>query len=817
MKCLEASSNNNFDDHSEMNTSMDEGSHCSESLMLSSPPTSARGRFSASRPAGGGFGSAASRLFDDDEEECFQKQPSILKPLDLNMEMSVASNYASSGPGGSGGSAPGGSRTPFRNRSSRHHLENTVRKRHAEQQLIARDLSFDDVDGGDDDKVRQDSPVDMMQSPRISPSCYRSPTAYRAAPAHVNKSPCYRTLDGRTVQSKNPFSPMYTDESGAASVATTTAPLSESLNFPVSLESGSFGNTGQGPPLLRHRLQKRDTNLNPSAFPSFAASAAAQYETFTRDGYPERKGRYSFTGSPIREMEFDHPSSPPQQQARDDSMYPIPHKVRRLSKQDDAAAAQSSSQSDAPFYVSLNQEKKPPSRLDIKEATYGVRNKNHANYSWNDEVSPTDVASFPMLMGESSPPSTPVPPTPSKPRNSNYRRRPKTRYTPVRKPAVPQTPMPERRARNNFCSQSTDEDDSDLEMTTGGGNHSRSQSRFHSDFDVIGELGNGSFGNVFKVMSRLDGCMYAIKVAHRPAKGHSDKDRMLKEVSANGLRFFSALGLSSNQSLTPFSSLGLQVYALAALSDQADTATFHIVRYHQAWMEDQRLYIQTELCTTTLSAEIEQHSPAIISVERRYKFLREICLALEFIHRKGMIHLDIKPENVFIKNDQFKLGDFGLVSKVSSHDVEEGDSRYMSRELLSGDHTDLTKSDIFSLGISLYEICLGGVRALPKNGQEWQLLREANFLPLASTPGEMQRIIQLMMNPNFGARPSAHELLKRPQLLSEEQKALLAERNKVVQANLALAEQANRLEKLTHPPIPARKKLLVRANTWNGS
>lgn len=235
-------------------------------------------------------------------------------------------------------------------------------------------------------------------------------------------------------------------------------------------------------------------------------------------------------------------------------------------------------------------------------------------------------------------------------------------------------------------------------------------------------------------------------------------------------------------------------------------------------MEEQRLYIQTELCTSTLSAEIEHHSPVLLSVERRYKFLREICLALEFIHKNGMVHLDIKPENIFIKNDQFKLGDFGLVSTVSSHDVEEGDSRYMSMELLSGDHNDLTKSDIFSLGISLYEICLGGVRPLPTNGPEWQALRAANFATLANTPGEMERIIKVMMNPDAAARPSAHELLKRPQLLSAEQKALLAERNKVVQANLALAEQADRLKKLTPPPppIPSRR-VLVRANTWNGS
>ena len=50
------------------------------------------------------------------------------------------------------------------------------------------------------------------------------------------------------------------------------------------------------------------------------------------------------------------------------------------------------------------------------------------------------------------------------------------------------------------------------------------------DFDIIGQLGNGSFGTVYKCLSRLDGCMYAVKAAKRKAKGVADRDRMLKEV-----------------------------------------------------------------------------------------------------------------------------------------------------------------------------------------------------------------------------------------------------------------------------------------------
>lgn len=201
----------------------------------------------------------------------------------------------------------------------------------------------------------------------------------------------------------------------------------------------------------------------------------------------------------------------------------------------------------------------------------------------------------------------------------------------------------------------------------------------------------------------------------------------------------------------------------------------------------------------------------MLSEQRRYKLLREMLLALDFIHGHGMVHLDIKPENIFIKNDQFKLGDFGLVSKISNHDVEEGDSRYMSKELLSGDHDDLTKSDIFSLGVAMYEICLG--RPLPTHGEEWQSIRSGVFSQLTDTPYDMEYIIREMMDPDPNSRPKASELLKRRQLLSEEQKLLMREKSKVMEAKLELAQQAQIMKEM---PLPSRKPL-QRANTWNGA
>lgn len=306
---------------------------------------------------------------------------------------------------------------------------------------------------------------------------------------------------------------------------------------------------------------------------------------------------------------------------------------------------------------------------------------------------------------------------------------------------------------------------------------SSSFSRFAADFEVVGTLGNGSFGCVYKVRNRMDLRLYAIKAAKREARGKNDRDRMLQEV-----------------------------YALAALSDQTCAGAMHIVRYHQAWMEGYRLYIQTELCQSTLLDEMKDVD-SVLNEKRRYKLLREILLALDCVHQSGMIHLDIKPENIFIKNDQYKLGDFGLVSKIENrNDVEEGDSRYMSLELLSGDLEDLTKSDIFSLGATLYEICLG--RGLPANGQEWQDIRQGIYSPFRNTPFELQMIVLEMMSSEKEDRPTASDLLKRRQLLSEEQRQLIVERNKAEAANMALNAQLKQLLKASP------KKGLARSNTF---
>lgn len=449
-----------------------------------------------------------------------------------------------------------------------------------------------------------------------------------------------------------------------------------------------------------------------------------------------------------------------------------------------------------------------------KRLDFGLDPKNHLSVEFMSpkreiikHKSPTDIFGFPS---SSSSYSKQTPGTPTRDCSNMTTRQPPlspTRTTNNKNAFPPETPMIHRHAKS---SPRTPHTNPVLTTTTNNNNvvsrnvftfpsHTPNdnpsperKSRFATDFEIISRIGDGSFGTVYKCRSKLDGCKYAIKETKRAARGPTDRDRMLKEV-----------------------------YALAAICDQADTATFHIVRYHQAWMDDdQKLYIQTELCTSTLSHEIMQNK--LINLDRRFKLLREILLALEFIHRNKMVHLDIKPDNIFIKDGKFKLGDFGLASKHQTKntrgndhtnyyygEIEEGDSRYMSMDLLREDHHDLTKSDVFSLGATMYEICIN--RSLPSDGQEWQDIRKGRLAPMNNTPMELQSIIVSMMHPHIDERPSASELLTKKQLLSEEQKLLQLERTKVLEAKVALAAQQAKLKKLSPP-----KKALIRANTWNG-
>lgn len=88
----------------------------------------------------------------------------------------------------------------------------------------------------------------------------------------------------------------------------------------------------------------------------------------------------------------------------------------------------------------------------------------------------------------------------------------------------------------------------------------------------------------------------------------------------------------------------------------------------------------------------------------------QICMGIEAAHKHHLIHRDIKPQNIMISKDgKVKVTDFGIARATSAHTVSSnvmGSVHYTSPEQARGGRND-NKSDIYSVGITLYEMCTG--------------------------------------------------------------------------------------------------------------
>lgn len=111
---------------------------------------------------------------------------------------------------------------------------------------------------------------------------------------------------------------------------------------------------------------------------------------------------------------------------------------------------------------------------------------------------------------------------------------------------------------------------------------------------------------------------------------------------------------------------------------------------------------------------LEKHCnpPELLSPIQIAEILYNICYALEYIHNKGYVHLDIKPANIMLsRNGEVKLMDFG-VSRLLKESVEKDSSATGSLYYMSPEQTDPKnsldrKSDIFSLGVVAYQLLTG--------------------------------------------------------------------------------------------------------------
>ena len=157
----------------------------------------------------------------------------------------------------------------------------------------------------------------------------------------------------------------------------------------------------------------------------------------------------------------------------------------------------------------------------------------------------------------------------------------------------------------------------------------------------------------------------------------------------------------------------------------------NVVRIHDAGEEDGAVHIVMELATGTPLR-------AWITKERTWKgvvrVLRDAAAGLAAAHRAGVVHRDVKPDNIVVSDDRARIVDFGVAVTDAAEDAA-GTPRYMAPEVLGGEPATAA-SDQFSFGVTLFEALYG---ERPHEGTTREELRTAALAASSARPGRTPR------------------------------------------------------------------------------
>lgn len=210
---------------------------------------------------------------------------------------------------------------------------------------------------------------------------------------------------------------------------------------------------------------------------------------------------------------------------------------------------------------------------------------------------------------------------------------------------------------------------------------------FISGYRILNKLGSGVFGDVYRAEKLSIGKAYAIKFLRL-------QDERLREPVLRELEALDTLAQLDHP-------------RLVSIEDRGEVHGIPFVVMGFAGDET----LKTQLRGTPLSEE------------RICDWFAQLFDGVAALHARGVVHFDLKPANVFLRGDQVRVGDYGLSRMMSASratlSMGRGTPHYMAPEMLKrrGD----ARSDVYSLGVMLYEALVGEV---PFTGDsEWEILK----------------------------------------------------------------------------------------------
>ena len=213
-------------------------------------------------------------------------------------------------------------------------------------------------------------------------------------------------------------------------------------------------------------------------------------------------------------------------------------------------------------------------------------------------------------------------------------------------------------------------------------NH-HSQSLVTNRYNLIKELGSGSMGKVYHVTDRLSGQDVALKrvLLHNAPDAStlsddSSREQNLRLTLANEFQMLASLHHPNVISVLDYGFYdGKEPYFTMSLLEKPQTVT---------------------------------DAAKGASLETKGHFLAQILHALNYIHRRGLVHRDLKPTNILCEDDHIYVLDFGLAThQTTEHSGETvGTLAYMAPEVLMGSPA-FESSDLYAVGIIAYELLAG--------------------------------------------------------------------------------------------------------------